>query len=80
MHVDYIIEGTFPVPEGTTPVAGVANQFRLPSGEIISVHPIIEMASGLHTDDHRDLSYSQAANYGIALNLYERSSNLVPDD
>ncbi len=80
MHIDYLIEGSFPVPDGTTPVPGIVNQFQLPSGEIISVHPIIEMASGLHADDHRDLSYSQAAEYGIALDLYERCCDLVPDD
>jgi hypothetical protein len=80
MHVDYVIEGSFPVPEGTEPLPGKLNQFRLPSGEIVSVYPVIEMASGPDADDHRDLSYAEAAEYGIALELYDRSCELVPDD
>lgn len=80
MHIDYMIEGSFPVPEGTEPFPGVANQFRLPTGEIISVHPVIEMASSADADDHRDLRHAEAADYGIALELYVRSCDLVADD
>lgn len=79
MHIEYTIEGALPVPEGTEPLAGVANQFRLPTGEIISVHPVIEMASFAGADDHRDLRHAEAAEHGIALELYERSCALVAD-
>ena len=80
MHVDYVIEGSFPVPDGTETLAGSANQFRLPTGEIISVYPVIEMGSGPDADDHRDLTYGEAAEYGIALELYDRTCELVASD
>ena len=32
-----VVNGAFPVPDGTTPLAGRANQFQLPTGEIIAV-------------------------------------------
>ena len=80
MHIDYVIEGSFPVPDGTKPLQRRANQFQLPTGEIIAVYPVIELASGPDADDHRDLSYTEAAEYGIALELYERSCELVRDD
>lgn len=80
MHIDYVIEGSFPVPDGTAPVPGRSNQFRLPTGDVIAVYPVIELASGPDADDHRDLSYAEAAAYGIALEFYERSCDLVPDD
>lgn len=80
MHIDYVIEGSLPVPDGTVLLIGAANQFRLPTGEVISVHPVIEMASGADADDHHDLTWSQADEYGIALELYDRSIELIADD
>jgi hypothetical protein len=68
------------VPEGTAPLDGVANQFRLPTGEIILIQPVIEMASGPDADDHRDLSYDEAAEFGLALDVYDRTAVLTPDD
>jgi hypothetical protein len=79
MHVDYCITGSFPVPEGTTPLAGAANTFVLSSGEVISIYPVIEMASAADADDHHDLSWDEAAAYGIALELYERECTLEED-
>jgi len=80
MHVEFKIEGRYRVPEGTSPLEGVANQFRLPTGQTISVYPVIEMASGADSDDHRDLSWSEGAALGIFLDLYDRQSELEPDD
>ncbi|WP_157217995.1 hypothetical protein [Flavisphingomonas formosensis] len=80
MHVDYCITGSFPVPKGTRPREGVANQFVLPSGEVIAVYPVIEMASAADADDHRDLTWDEADAYGIALELYERACTLEESD
>jgi hypothetical protein len=80
MHVEFKIEGRYCVPEGTSPLEGVANQFRLPTGQIISVYPVIEMASSTDSDDHRDLNWSECASLGISLDLYDRQSELEPDD
>lgn len=80
MRIDYIIEGSMLVPAGTKPLDGVANQFRLQTGEVFSVHPVIEMASGPDTDDHRDLGQGEANKCGIEFGLYDRSAWLTPDD
>jgi len=80
MHVTFEINGSFVVPDGTEPVAEMANHFRLPSGEIISVHPVIEMESAPDRDDHRDLSYSEAVTLGVCLDFYDRSSELETED
>jgi hypothetical protein len=80
MRIDFTIAGSFTVPDGTEALPGLANQFRLPSGEIISVHPIIEKASNLTADDHRDLSYTEAERLGVALSLYDRDCELVSED
>lgn len=80
MHVEFTIEGRYHVPEGTSPLEGVANQFRLPTGQIISVYPVIEIASGVDSDDHHDLSWSEGAALGISLDLYDRHSELEPGD
>ncbi|CAN5495255.1 hypothetical protein BH10PSE12_BH10PSE12_07750 [soil metagenome] len=79
MHIDYCITGSFPVPDGTTACAGILNQFLLPSGEVISVHPVIEMASTIEADDHHDLRWSEMEAFGIALQLYERVCTLEDD-
>lgn len=76
MHVEFQIEGRYQVPAGTTIVEGIANQFRLPTGQILSVHPVIEIASGIDSDDHRDLTWSEAASLGISFDLYDRYSEL----
>ncbi|MDF0491463.1 hypothetical protein PX699_16800 [Sphingobium sp. H39-3-25] len=80
MLVTYIIEGSCSVPDDTQPLEGVANQFRLPTGEIFSIHPVIEMATGPNADDHRDLTYWEAAARGISLEFYERTCDLLPDE
>lgn len=80
MRIDYVIAGSMLVPAGTTPLDGVANQFRLPTGEVFSVHAVIEMASSPDTDDHRDLSQGEADKCGIEFGLYDRSAWLTSDD
>ena len=80
MHVHYRMTGYFPVPDGTVPLEGVANQFRLPTGEIISVHPVIEMASSADADDHRALRHVEAEAYGIAIDFYDRRCALIESD
>lgn len=79
MLVTYTIEGSCSVPDGAQALEGLANQFRLPTGEIFSVHPVIEIASGPDADDHRDLTYQEAAGLGIRLEFYERSCDLLAD-
>ncbi|WP_328276129.1 hypothetical protein [Sphingobium sp.] len=79
MHVEFEIQGRYDVPEGTQPVAGTLNLFRLPTGQIVSVHPVIEMATATDSDDHRDLSTGESATFGIHLDLYDRSSTLGDD-
>lgn len=76
MHVEFEIRGRYEVPEGTRQVQGSHNLFRLPSGQIVSVHPVIEMASLIDIDDHRDLTTAEAGPLGINLDLYDRESML----
>lgn len=80
MHVDFKIHGSFEVPDGTKPVDDFPNLFILPTGEVISVHPVIEMASAVDRDDHRDLTTDEAAAIGVHLGLYDRESGLEGDD
>ena len=80
MHVDFEIQGSFEVPVGTQPVEGLPNLFRLPTGEIVSVHPVIEMTSTDTRDDHHDLTTSEAAAFGVHLHLYDRESSLSDAD
>lgn len=77
MHIDFAITGTLHVPNGTEPVAGARNLFRLPGGQCVSVHPAIEMASSFESDDHRDVTTREAAAFGLSLGLYDRDSELV---
>jgi len=60
-------------------VEGTGNLFRLPTGEVISVHPIIELASSSEADDHRDLTTAEAAVLGVHLDLYDREAALQLD-
>lgn len=76
MHVEYEIRGRVEVPEGTRLVPGMSNLFELPSGAVISVQPVIEMASSTVADDHRDLTYAEAAALGVVLDLFDRDSTL----
>jgi hypothetical protein len=74
MHIDFEIHGRVEVPDGTCLVPGMSNLFELPSGAVISVHPVIEMATSMVSDDHRDLTYGEAAALGVQLDLYDRNS------
>jgi hypothetical protein len=75
--VVFEIRGRYVVPAGTEPVPGAPNLFRLPSGEVVSVHPVIELASGGDSDDHHDLTYDEAAALGIVLDLYDRDAEFL---
>ncbi|CCW17318.1 hypothetical protein EBBID32_16570 [Sphingobium indicum BiD32] len=79
MYVVFEIHGSLEVPRGTRLVDGSSNLFRLPTGQIVSVHPVIEMASAADSDDHRDLTTSEATAVGVRLDLYERESSLLGD-
>ncbi|BAI99008.1 hypothetical protein Sj15T_10040 [Sphingobium sp. TA15] len=74
MRIDYSIQGSFSVPEGSAFLPGSANLVRLPGGQVISVHPVIEMASDANADDHRNLNYEEARALDVILEDYERSS------
>lgn len=76
MHVEFEIHGRFDVPDGTKQIDGAANLFRLPSGQVVSVYPVIEMATSLDRDDHRDLTTDEAAAIGVHFDLYDRESSL----
>jgi hypothetical protein len=80
MHVEFQIEGRYQVPLGTEAIPGTQNQFRLPTGQVVSVYPVIEMASSVNSDDHRDLNWSEAHAIGISLDIYDRASDLVLGD
>ena len=73
-RVDYTITGTMSFPNGTTFVEGRQNQLLLPSGQVVSIHPVIEVASGPDADDHRNLSsYREAEVLGIIWGDYDRT-------
>lgn len=76
MIVEFEIRGTFEVPDGTVPVADMANWFRLPTGQVVSIYPVIEMASGPDAEDHRDLTYAEASKMGVILDLFDRTATL----
>ena len=76
MRISFEITGSFEVPAGTRPLGGSPNLFQLPSGEVVSVHHVIEMATALDSDDHRDLTTDEAATIGVHLDLYDRESSL----
>jgi hypothetical protein len=80
MRIDFTIDGSFRVPDGTVPVAGTYNIFRLPTGQLVSVHPVIEMASSEDADDHTDLTYAQGLAIGVEFELYERDSRPSAED
>lgn len=80
MHVEFEIRGCFVVPEGTILVPGTENIFKLPSGQIVSVFPVIEMATGVDCDDHRDLSWQKSMDLGVHIYLCDRTSELSTDD
>lgn len=74
MRVHYSIHGSFTLPQGSAFLPGSENLIRLPGGQIISVHPIIEMASGADADDHLNLDYEAAVALGVHLEDYDRTS------
>lgn len=80
MRIEFSIAGTFTVPDGSGFVDGANNLVRLPSGQIISIHPIVEIASGENGDDHRNMTYSEAQDIGIVMEDYDRSSHEVDED
>lgn len=77
MLIHYTISGTYTVPEGSAFIAGSENLVRLPDGSVVSVHPIIELASSADADDHRSLDYEEGRAVGVMLEDYDRTS--IPD-
>lgn len=80
MHIAFELRGACTVPEGTTAVPGLANHFRLPSGQVISVQSVVEMSSDFDADDHRDLGYREASALGLILDLEERDLTLFASE
>lgn len=80
MQVEFEIRGTFQVPGGTVDLPDMDNWFRLPSGPIVSIYPVIELASDPDADDHRALTHAEALEVGIDLDLYDRTATLEPND
>src|SRR3546814_17111112 len=78
MRINFQIAGSLQVPDALCPLDGATNQYRLPTGEVLSVHPVIEIASGPDADDHRDLGASEAAALGLFFDIYDRASDLEP--
>lgn len=74
MRIHYSIHGTFSVPDGSVFLPNSANLIRLPGGQIVSVHPVIEMASDSDADDHRNLGYEDAVALDVLLEDYDRTS------
>lgn len=79
MLVKFSIEGELRLPEGSRAIEGVANQFVLPNGHVVSVHPVVEVASGLDVDDHRNLEHREAEALGISIEDYDRQAWIVED-
>lgn len=77
MRIEYNITGTLTLPEGTTPIEGNDNSYRLPTGEVFSVHPVIEVTDDME-DDYRDLSEAEARSIGVEFEDYDRTSYEVP--
>ncbi len=75
-QISFTLNGSVLVPDGTTEVEGLANHVRLPGGQVISIQPVIEMASDVDTDDHRDLTYDEAGALDLYLECEERAIEL----
>lgn len=73
MDAHYMIKGTVTLPEGTTLIPGLDNQYRLPGGQIISVHSTFEILSSLDADDHQDITEIEANKLGVVTIDYERT-------
>ncbi|ALJ16593.1 hypothetical protein [Sphingopyxis macrogoltabida] len=77
MEIHFRLEGYCQVPDGTRPLDEVRNQFRLPSGAIVSICPVVELATSENADDHRDLSHDEGVELGLVLEILERDCALV---
>jgi hypothetical protein len=80
MHIAFELRGICAVPDGTTTVPGIANHFRLATGQVISIQSIVEMSSDPEADDHRNLGYAETISLGLILQLDDRELSLCPDD
>ena len=79
MEIHFRLEGYCQVPDGTRPLDDVRNQFRLPSGVIVSICPVVELATSENADDHRDLTYEEGIQLGLAVEILERDCELVEE-
>lgn len=75
----FTLRGSCGVPDGTTEIDGLANHFRLPGGQIVSILPVIEMSTDVDADDHRDLSYEEAIALELTLECEARTLELDDD-
>jgi len=76
MEIHFRLEGYCQVPDGTMPLDDVRNQFRLPSGAIVSICPVVELATSKNADDHRDLSHDKGVELGLVLEILNPRARL----
>lgn len=75
-QIVFELRGSCGVPDGTLPIEGFPNHFRLPGGQIISIQPVIELESAVDADDHRDLTYAEAIAFGLTPECDQRALDL----
>lgn len=78
--LEFELHGQCRVSAGTSPLAGVRNQFVLPTGQLISIYAVIEMSSTVGSNDHRNLDYHEATALGLTLDVQERAIDLADAD
>jgi hypothetical protein len=74
MLIHYTISGTYTVPDGSAFVEGAENLVLLPDCQIVSIQPVIEIASSIDADDHRDLDDDGGHTIGVRLEDYDRTA------
>lgn len=75
-EIRFTLSGSCLVPDGAAESESLANHIRLISGQVISIQPVIEIASDADTDDYRDLSYDEAIALDLHLECEERRIEL----
>lgn len=75
-EIRFTLSGSCLVPDGTTKSGEFPNHVVLPTGQVISIQPVVEMGNDPDAGDYRDLSYDEAAALGIYLECEERRVEL----
>ena len=75
-QIVFTLTGFCTVPDWTAEVPDITNHFRLPSGQMISIQPVLETASDTNADDHRDLAYTEAVDLDLFLECETRTLEL----